>query len=233
MTVINEKTRVLFLFLTYGDQYKAAIDKFMDMCRGIRSEKRLIIIRNERTGEELKRVDDWIYEIPGDNSCYEFSGWQKAINSDVGFSFDPEVYVFANSAFIAKKFYTLPVLDDNILKMIRENKVFGGHKRYFSFKARYSGSDLSPYISTHFFMANREIIEKLGNMVSERSTRDLVSPDPAQGIFSKDEVWNSSFKKYITVSLTQKYHEKGMKVSPEYHEFFKRKILGIITNTSV
>lgn len=230
--MLTNKVRVLILFLAYGNRYKGSFDKLLEICKQIKLEKQLIIIRNDLEDNSVRQINSWIFEIRGDNSVFEFSGWQKGVESEIARSFKPQVYLVANDAFLstgaANSFYTLPVLDDEIIRIVYDKKVLGGHMRKIPFRVDYSGLDLSLYIQTHFFLIPAEIIEKLGSLVSESSSGKFLKPEYSPDIFRENEIWSKQFKKYVYSALTQRWHGKGMRLSPANYDFFKRKTLCVI-----
>jgi hypothetical protein len=228
----NEKgkrmKRVLILFLTYGEEYKGALEKFVKKCCCITAEKRFIVIRNDDESKPLEQIDEMTFEMGGDNSVFEFSGWQKAIESDASRSFDPDVYLIANDAFLAKQFYATPVIVDEAIEAVSSGAVLGGNTRRFSFNAEYGKRDLSPYVSTHCFFISRQAMDGLGTMVSEKCSEKFIKPEYDSDMFTENEIWNDKLKRYLISTLTHKYHKKGIKADREHFDFFRRKILCIV-----
>ena len=227
---MNRKNlRVLILFVTFGHLYKGSLEKFInEYCLPLKTcQKRLIVIENADEIMPVKQRNDWIYEIGGDNSVYEFSGWQKAIESEPAQNFRPDVYLFVNSSLYTHKFYSMPIVTDEIINIISRHKIFSGKIQKRSFKLTYEGLDLNLLVATHFFLIHREIIEQLGSIVSEHESEKFVKPTFSHEIFTDNQLWNGLLRKDKMTELTRKYHKKGIKVSPEYHRFFARKILTI------
>lgn len=224
----EQAPRTLIVFLTYGDAYKGSLGDFLRICRRIRLPKRLLIVRNDADAGLSVQIDDWIFELGGDNSVFEFSGWQKALESQAAREFDPDVYLIANDAFRARGFSTVPAIDDEILGTVSRQRLFGGHRRRFSFHASCRGMDLSPYVSASFFVASKEVLQDIGELVTERSCEKFVKQPFEQDLFTDDEMWSARLKKYVTVGLTRNYHEPGKRLRPEHHDFFQRKILCIV-----
>ncbi len=219
--------KVLIVLTTYGDAYSGALKKLIRDCRRISTEKKLIVVRNDLAGQMVEKTDDWMYRMGGDNSVYEFSAWQKAIESDIAREYDPDVYLFVTSAFIEKRFYAMPVMTDMIVKMVAEDELFGGNVRQFPFQIKHAGLTLNPYLSTHCFFAAAGIIKKIGTVVSERVHEEFIKPENSTEIFAEKEIWSPRLKDYILASLTHKYHEKEIWHSPERYDFFRRKLLCI------
>jgi len=228
----DDKIKVLILFLTYGNRYPCSLKKFLQICTRIGLEKRLIIIKNDREEMETRQVESWVFEMGGDNSVFEFSGWQKAIDSEIAHSFAPDVYLIANDSFLkmgpANSFYTLPIFDDEIIRMVYKNKLLGGHKM------AYPLGELSPFIHTHFFLLSAEIVERLGSIVTERSSERFTKSIPPAHLFDafqKNEILTKRLKKYLYYNLTQRRY--GKKASLQGYEDFRRKVLCIINEMSL
>ncbi len=222
------KTKVAILFLTYGNEYEGAYERFLHICEDISYEKKLIVIHNDDEDMPCSGRNEWIYDMGGDNSCFEFSGWQKGVESDLVREFDPDVYIFANSAFICASFDTTPLVDNEILEKIYINKVFAGNIRKFVFDAEYEGKQIAQYIPTHFFVMHKEIMTKLGSLVSERSSEKFINKEYSNDLFRDNGMFSAQLKKYIFWILTHKYHAQGQKFTPEQYGFFKRKILNVM-----
>jgi len=222
--------RILMVFVDYQEVYKGSRDKFIKHCENIKSEKRLIIVRNDREEGYCagKNKNDWIFEIGGDNSVYEFSGWDKGWRSEPARSFDADVYLFANSAFVKKGFYATPVVSDDIIDLISDVDIMCGNLRHFAFPVMCGGMDLRDYVSTHFFFMSKKVMHALGTLVSERSYGRFIKEDFSEDLLTDNEVWNEKFKKYVMLAITSKYHTKGKKIEPGQYEFLKRKILCIM-----
>ena len=225
--VFDKKKKILILAVTHGDMYKGFLKKLRKYCANIQCEKRLIIMQNDLPDLLTQKTDDWIFKMGGDNSVYEFSAWQKAIESDIAREYNPDVYFFVTSAFIKKRFYAMPIMTDMIVNMVAENKIFGGNVRQFPFQVKYNGLTLNPYLSTHCVVANADIVRKLGTVISKRDHKDFIKPKDSTGIFAENEMWSPQLKVYVSASLTHKYHKKGIQLSPKYYEFFRRKLLCI------
>jgi hypothetical protein len=224
----TKNPRILILFLIFGDIYKGSLETFIDeYCLPLKCQKRLIVIENADENMYVRQKNDWIYEIGGDNSVFEFSGWQKAIESEAAQNFKPDVYLFVNSSLYTHRFYSMPIVTDEIIDIISQHKVFSGKIQKRSFKLTYEGLDLNLLVATHFFLIHREIIEQLGSIVSEHKSEKFVKPKFSPDIFTENQLWSGLLRKDKMTELTLKYHKKGIRVSPEYHKFFARKILTI------
>ncbi len=228
MAIKENDPKVLILFLRYGDTYKGAYEELVKICERITLPKRMVVIHNDREDMGPRQKGEWVYEMGGDNSVYEFSGWQKALRSEVSVSFSPDVYMLVNDAFLAKRFYATPVIDDDMFRILAGKKVIGGNLRRNSFSIKYKGMELQDYVTTHFFLMSREALDALGTLVSEADPDRFVKPRFSEEIFTDNEIWTEKFKKYLTASLTGKYHEKGKTVSPEHYGFLKRKVIAVV-----
>ena len=221
--------RILILFLTYGDTYKGSLEAFIDeYCLPLKFQKRLIVIENADENMPVRQRNDWIYEIGGDNSVFEFSGWQKAIESEPAQNFKPDVYLFANSSMHSKLFHERPILNDKIISYIYNHNLFAGNIRKFTFPVMYKGLDLSTFITTQLFIIPKVLLKELKNIVSEYRSEDFIKPTYSPDLFTGNVIWTELFRKTIKIALTDKYRHKKVELSPENHAFFKRKTLCII-----
>ena len=195
------------------------------MCDKLCLEKRILIIKNEDESLPLRRINQTVYEIGGDNSAFEFSGMQKGLQSKLAHSFDPDVCLFVNDSFAINGFFSIPCINDEIIQMIHKCNVFGGHICHLYTDSEYKGLELNPYIQTHFFIMTREIITRLASIVTEYESEKFINPYKEDSIFTDHEIWTQSLKRFMQIYLTQRWHGKGKKWSPETASFFKRKTL--------
>lgn len=219
--------KLLIIFLTYSGVYSGAEEKFIKLCRNLKTPKKMLIIRNDTETLPLQQINDWIYEMGGDNSVYEFSGWQKGIDSEFTRSFDPDVYLFTASSLVQKKFYAMPILTDEIIHYTIQRKCMAGNKREFPFDVAYNDWDMRQFISTHIFFLPKKIIKDIRTVVSETDPHKFIKKTAA-GLVIDHPAWNKKFKKYIISTLTTKYHTKGKSFHPDQFPFFQRKFLTIM-----
>jgi len=191
-------------------------------------QQRFLIIRNELPETPASALSDSMFEMGGDNSVFEFSGWQKGIESDLCRDFDPDIYLFANDEYLSGGLASLPVLNNECIDFVCRNTALAGRMRRIPVDVRYQGRDITPYVQTHIFLMHREIVQKLGSIVSECSSVPFIKPEYSQDMFTENEIWNDEFKDYVYHLLTQRWHGRGMRYCSENYAFFKRKVHCII-----
>lgn len=159
------------LFLEYEDEGYGDSDQTFDrMKEYLQNLKQCTItyirIDNKHENRELMHIEDGIFRVGGDNSCLEFSGWQKGIETLNTLGLPCDVVLFTNNAlFKPGESFLKDYADDALLKKTIKNKEIIGRidsfgKRFFIFDYA-----LSKWVCTNCFFAPKAAIDDLGNIV--------------------------------------------------------------------
>ena len=190
-----------------------------------------IVVRNEAntlTPPPRPTHNNHLHTLPGDNSAYEFSGWQKAINSDFFQKTNEPLWCLANDSFPNAGAANTPVITPDILARLSATGGLAGRLRRLPVSTRLSNLTLDSFIQTHLFLMHRDTIRKLGSLVSEPSVDPFLHPDFRPDPFTAHPVWTPAFKDFVFKLLTQRWHGHGMPFTPENYPFFRRKVLSIL-----
>ncbi len=178
--------------------------------------------------------------IPGNNSAYEFSGWQAGIEACGANLSDSPVLLLGNDSALREPACSLPVICKQSIASVSEDRAIAGRMRKLPCKITYQGMDLSSYIQTHLFALSLEVLRDLGSVVSfddpdEFMQTDFVpmphaseKQDKLLPMFRKHEVWCDGFDKYVFQMLTQRWHNHGITYCEKSYGFFRRKVLSIM-----
>jgi len=219
---------VLFLHY-YRSKYKNSFEKIKSYVDKIdKCNATYFKIDNYFENKTLYKSDDNTYEIGGDNSEREFSGWQKGLEALRSTNTPYDVIVFINEAFTL---YGKSILDREDVRSIIENSIntnsvvgrFDNGKEKFTL----SGSDVSEWICTNCFIIPREIMDKIKNIVSVKKENLNIFFDDNKLEFKENAPMSESFKKHITEWLTIDWHSK-IEINDATWDLFKNKTLAIL-----
>lgn len=155
-----KKFDVAILYLTAERNRYPHTRAFVEQYRRWLGKERvkLICIDNFAPTAVPRQVDDGIWEIGGDNTYWEFSGWKRAIHSLPQLGISPEVLVFINDACMNQAatvnrnalFYRMRY-DWRALDRARHEMVgcIESHKSHQNH--RLLGHDVSSHVRSNFF----------------------------------------------------------------------------------
>jgi|WetSurMetagenome_2_1015567.scaffolds.fasta_scaffold00204_12 hypothetical protein len=215
----NMKLAVLFLKYDRGGNLNSfeIFKSYADQLKGC--NKFYIIIDNAKEGDHFAKIDKNIYRIDGDNSCWEFSGWQKGLAClrDNKFSYD--AVLFANDAFLA---YGRNLIEHpqtlNIKKWFLTGNSMMGQIDTKGYHMEIRGNDVSSWICTNCFFLTKRIIDAIGSVVSvnDENMKTVVSIDcpvimeepDHRAYFNADCGLNDNYKTMVVTWLTKEWHSK-------------------------
>jgi len=241
----NIEVKIIVLFLIYGEEHyysglqeiKKIIDRMFP-----KNIKTFLIIDNSNTIEESLKGENHI--IHGDNSFYEFSGWDKGYdyaNKHLPTD-DNTLFLFVNDTFHRRGYADgenfLDIFDSNIIK---DKDIFNsaiGYLDDFPKEVILDNIVYRQWIRSNIFFLPYKIIQQC---------YPLTFPFPEEQIFSYEEgiFWSQSnlisenWKAYIDSWLfglkNQKYPEyslnwlKSEPLTLQNKEFFRRKAITILS----
>jgi hypothetical protein len=166
--------------------------------------------------------------LPGDNSAYEFSGWQKAIDSELFRNSTELLWCLANDSFPNAGPANTPVITPAVLTRLAATGGLAGRLRRLPVSTRLGNLTLDSFVQTHLFLMHRDTIRQLGSLVSEPSVDPFLHPAFQLDPFTNHPVWTPAFKDFIFKLLTQRWHGHGKPFTKENYPFFRRKVLSIL-----
>lgn len=244
--------KVIALFLQYDtEKYPCALHYFKKYLNGINNaEIQIITIDNSLENEHFEQVAENEIKINGDNSLWEFSGWQAGLKYIYDNKIDYDVVIFANDSFLAPAGGNTDlsglINDEAIENAYKQNAMVG---QFVSIGEGISinGIYIYNYARTHCFLLNRKIVEKirclptvdydfLNKCISEKpdissfkfeNIEKLIIDGSLEKLYFKaDAPLSKNFMKFIIEHLTQRWHSK-MNVFENW-ELFRGKILAYL-----
>lgn len=138
MPETENKTPIAVFFLQYDTaKYPdslALVKKQLSRLEGFAFD--LVVIDNKKLGDDEAKEQDGALLIPGDNSAWEFSGWNKAVRTARVRGKNYRAAIFINDSFINNRRQNLDWLSGPVLNYLSSNSMAGGILNY---RNRYRG----------------------------------------------------------------------------------------------
>jgi len=178
----SEKKKVAVLYV-YADRKKYP-DTFNYLAKLVKRihwfEHTIVKIDNFNEHKEVSKDGLNTYDIGGDNSFWEFSGWKKGLEFLHDKHIKPDIIIFANDAFLnyAKKGKDFKYYRSRIssITLNRLNNSVLGHIDSRKESQTLLGYDVSSWIRTNMFVMPYRIIEQLQFPLIDNQTISEILP---------------------------------------------------------
>lgn len=171
----------------------------------------IVQIDNFHSDKEVTRIDERTWDIPGDNTWREFSGWERGVQFLAGLDEKPDVVVCVNEAFMnygkagGDVRYLRRLFGPRVLREAR-TALIGVHgipdtKRM---DAKLFGHDVSRCIRTHFFsLPYLTALEHLRPVLTEDQVNELFDLEWSGRVFRPNNACSSDLEAYLTEWVTK------------------------------
>lgn len=233
--------KLAILFLEYGNgKYPNSFVRFKPYADKLDCSKCYYIIDNMEKENYLIESSN-MYRINGDNSNWEFSGWQKGINYLRQNNIHYDAILFANDAFFAYGWSLLEYSNKlNLNKWLQNGNSMMGHIDTKDIELEVFGSDVSHWICTNCFFLPKHILEKMDSIVSvSDEILDTIVSHKFPGGFEKEahnnyfqlnSGLNDNYKSMIITWLTKEWHGK-LKINETTWDFFRNKVRSLLNES--
>jgi glycosyltransferase involved in cell wall biosynthesis len=165
----KHERKILCLYLRYGaDEHAEGLEQLQRWYRNnlSRSRAKIWIVDNRISGDFDGYDLSGHRLLGGDNSCWEFSGWQKVVNAHRSELRQYDVIHFVTSAF--NKLYTryLDHFSEDQLDLVVRDRVCLGHIDSYDEPIEILGEMSQSWIRTCFFFLSPASLSKVGPLVS-------------------------------------------------------------------
>jgi hypothetical protein len=211
--------RVLVLLVRYGSGKYG--DALLDLDRiyqryapGV--TRMTFVIDNALPGDLTKNLADNIVLMGGDNTQWEFSGWQRAIDAVDDEITGYDVIHFVTSAFRTHYTAYLDRFSERIVEAVAERPIATGHIDYYPYPIR-----LGTYVSRHWIRSSFWLI----NTVELLRLRGLITIADDRGLFSTQGDWPFAEGALLSRGYQELIHRwltssQGTGQSVEWHSRF-------------
>ena len=232
----NKKSlAVLYLFYPNGKKYSKTkpIHQLKKILSRFECDKTIVYIDNAAKEEFSKKISGNEYEISGNNSFLEFSGWQKGIDFVRNNDIYHDALLIVNDTFSYNSFLDRWLINHATLECALQHNSVIGKRVSLPLTGQIMGNSLIPHIRTHMFLASRKVVDSLGSIVSideniiERTFTS--SYDPSLALFRKDAPISGEIKRYIFSYLVSGWYRKKPYTSQNFKNL-KRKATSMVNS---
>lgn len=227
--------RVLTILLRYGtDQYTACEQQIAEIFRrrmpGI--ERAVIVVDNALPAKLIEQTPQRAL-IGGDNSAWEFTGFDCGLRFVGSRIWQYDLVHFATSAFNTLYTDYLDRFDEALLALVARHPVSIGHIDCYNEPVELLGFRLQHWIRSCFFFVPPAEALMLGSFASLTDGRPFFSGDPAQP-FRHDAPISENYRRYILDWLTGEDIGQGVRwhsrlsLTKETLQSFEGKALAIL-----
>ena len=208
----HEKKRLAVLFV-YADnkRYPKAYRCLCRLIRRIRGfEVTVVKIDNFNEGKEVTKEGYNVYDIGGDNSYWEFSGWRKGLTFLDEIGIEADVVLFVNDSFLnrSKSGYDLGYYKNriNTFSLFNLKDEALGKVDYHDESEIFSGNDVSSWIRSNIFAVAKNVVDKLDFPFMDNKTIDIIFPKKFSGnIFKDTDLLNSNLKRFMKIWINSRW----------------------------
>jgi hypothetical protein len=183
---------VFALYLQHGDRRQAeSVEAIKRVARRTfpSRELRVTVVDNAVEPSVVRKLDDVVTLVGGDNSCREFSGWDHGLAWLRGAQQVPDgaVFLLANDTFLgdpeAADFFRL---EPRWTERQLARGALLGHVDGFAFSSRLLGLELRRWVKSNFLLCRSSSLRRLTPFTLPHADDVLFSPDPRQ--FFREDV---------------------------------------------
>lgn len=225
---------LLVLFIQYDTlKYPDSFKYFKHYIDKINCTKNIIIIDNLYEKRIEKRIEKNIYLIGGDNSSWEFSGWDRGLDFAKQNRIKFDVVLFANDSFFS---YGWSILENGAKYKLPDiayrNKAIVGQLDTKNYPMDALGYDVSSWICTNAFFIHKEIVDKLVKVayLSDFDLDMIISKDFNEEYFLYSNILSTSYREMLIKWLTSDWHSKIV-ISEDNFDFFRKKARSMINES--
>ncbi|HAD83184.1 MAG: hypothetical protein A2509_11125 [Candidatus Edwardsbacteria bacterium RIFOXYD12_FULL_50_11] len=209
------KLSVAVIYVQYEpEKHNGSLSFFRGMLDRIQHDFRFVIIDNKIGNKFPETLADGTILIGGDNSIYDFSGWQKGVQWIDGRNEKYDLIIFANDSYPLNINEYKGCLNSNLFYILKKYNLSAGviynsnyrdWRRYFVLRPdeyRIGGCSFNYWVRSNFMIMPYNV-RKIMKSVNE-ATNNMISPEyNEQNIFS-DQVSRSLQKHILTYLCPEK-----------------------------
>lgn len=211
----NENLRIAVLFV-YADvkAYEHSAEALTEVFRMHPPYISPVVrIDNFNPDKEVTQIDEQTWDIPGDNTWREFSGFEKGIRFVETFENLPDVVVCVNDAFLNYARWGADVryfrrLFNPIVLREAQSALIGVHcvPDTPAKDHRLLGYDVSEWIRTNFFaLPYSTAVDHLGPAVTEKEADELFDREWSGRMFKPNNLCSKDFEEFQIEWMTRRW----------------------------
>jgi hypothetical protein len=225
--------KIIVLFLQYdAEKYPCALHYFKKYLNLLNNcEITIITIDNKIEMEYFKQISGNEIIINGDNTLWEFSGWQKGLEYIYKNNIEYDGVIFVNDAFLAPAgggSDLSNIINDLAIKKCISKNMMVGQLAGENTNEFIGKIFISNYFRTHCFMLSKKIIETIQVIPTiDKTFLDMcINTKPSKKIFKKDSPLSRNLEKILILHITKWWHSK-INIQNNW-DLFRMKVLAIL-----
>ena len=211
--VLSHEKKNLVVLYVYADsqRYPKAYRYLCRLIRRIRGfEVTIVKVDNFNEGKEVTKEGYNVYDIGGDNTYWEFSGWRKGLTFLDETGIEADVVLFVNDSFLnrSKSGYDLGYYKNriNTFSLFNLKDEALGKVDYHDELETFLGHDVSSWIRSNIFAVPKNVVDKLDFPFMDNKTIDKIFPKKFSGnIFKDTDLLSSNLKRFMEIWITLRW----------------------------
>lgn len=227
---------LVVLYLQYDtNKYKDSFVKLQEYLSVLDCNKQIVVIDNKFESDYF-RWNKGIVEINGDNSGWEFSGWDKGLSYLKETNIQYDAILFVNDSFLnpgAGGSPDLIINNEQLNSCIENNAFISNTVSQAHVKLELNGIDVSTWSRSHCFILSKPMIDYLGHIQSYdiNFLNKCIKEEKHHRYFKTDAPLNESLKTLIINWLSGYWHSAF--VIEENWELFRMKTLAFFNEITL
>lgn len=243
---MTKKIKLQVLFLTYGDKYREAFDILQIYLEDLNKycDINTVIIDNKEVGYKPSKLVNYFktFIMGGNNTEFEFSGWDIGINYLKQAKSDYDVCLFINDSYVVNEYQqNKKLLSINTIKGCLDNNALVGkcdrldwRDEFRNHRYEIDGQDVKMWIRTNLFYMTKEIVDKLDSLVTYtmKDLNKFVSEEYRGRVFLHIADISINLQLQMIAYIT-KYWHSAIEICAETWDIWKMKLLGMMNEKFV
>ena len=230
----KKKLVVLYLYADtkkYPDTFERLHKRILKHILGF--DITIIKIDNFDESKKEKRLSKGIFDIGGDNSFWEFSGWAKGIKFAIENNYQADVALFVNDAFLNQshrdKYEFQYITRFNTISLYDlSNQIVGFVDDYFDSKFELLGHDVSNWIRSNIFALPFKIASQIQFPYLSHHEIDRLVPLQFCGeVFKESAPMNQALRKFLNYWILSGW-QQSRPINQENWQFMRAKLIAIL-----
>ncbi len=236
-TSADGSIRLSVIFLQFDRQkYTVALEKLVSLVAGLESvDFKIVVVDNANPGFWQHQISDRIVQIGGDNSAWEFSGFDRGIRFLAADDRPADIYSFVTDAFLAYGDDYLELIDTTTLRTCLELRSCVGWVDSFMQDLAASGYGYRDWMRTSLFFMPAELLPAIAPLTTPLAPETLFGPS-AEAPFSESAPLNDNLRRHLLawltrdrsdVALSEVWHSQ-LELTDDTFDLFKAKVCAIL-----
>ncbi len=216
----KQRTRRLSAILVQYDRqkYSGAVERLVALLESLETvDYRLVVVDNANPGGWSHEVSRRIVHAGGDNSAWEFSGFDRGLACLRG-EIESDLFVFATDAFLAWGDDYLELIDDRTVEQCLELEACAGWTDSFQRECTLLGYAYNCWLRSSFLWMPADAVRRIRPLEHRFDPRQFFGPSAAAP-FLPTAPLNDTLKSQILGWLTT--HAQGRQLDEAWHSRFE------------